>query len=126
MVLLIENEFYWDSPPIKLQVEDQSAEIENLFILSPPKVPLHKLITAEATIHSYKPGKKYKIAFWQNSPSGYEKIGESDTDTFQSNEEKSYTIEFSPSEPGIHEIHAYLYENDKLLSRDYERVITKD
>jgi hypothetical protein len=94
VVLLIENEFYWDSPPIKLQVEDQSAEIENLFILSPPKVPLHKLITAEATIHSYKPGKKYKIAFWQNSPSGYEKIGESNTDTFQSNEEKSYTIEF--------------------------------
>lgn len=61
--------------------------------------------------------------FWQDSPSGYEKIVESDTDTFQINEEKSYSVEFSPSEHGIHEIHAYLYENGKLLSRDYDRVI---
>jgi len=117
------REFYWDSPPIKLSVENQSAEIKNLFVMSGPQIKLHKLIKAKATIQTYKPNEGYLLKFWQNSPTKYKLMGEIETGIIKENTERNYSIEFAPNEVGLHEIHVYLYEKNNLISREKDKVM---
>ncbi|MBD3172802.1 hypothetical protein GF326_10050 [Candidatus Bathyarchaeota archaeon] len=104
-------------------MEDEIAEIKNVFVLSKPKVKKHKLIDAEATILTYRSDHSYVLKFWLNSPSSYEQIDEVETGTLDKDMEKTYSIDFSIEETGRHELHVYLYEDSELISRERDKLI---
>lgn len=121
-----EERFEWQSPPIRMKVGEEDAELKSLLILGESSRIIGDTLKAEATVKTLKHDVQVTIDFWINTPSEkYSKIGEIVTSVLQPGDTK-HLIEFTPTEPGLYTIHAYLYEGSRQIDRQSDKVFIKE
>lgn len=109
--------FFWTSPNIELHVGTTSAKLNNVFALTHPYAT-EETIESEAVIEGVVGGEDLKVVFWHDSPSSYDKLGETTIENVDVGEIVKTSIEFTPEESGIHEIYAFLYDDGRYIGSD--------
>lgn len=109
--------FFWISPNMYIQVGVTTAKLRNVFALTHPYAP-EETLEAEAVVEGVTGGDNFKVIFWHESASKYEKLGESEIENINAGEVKKASIEFTPDESGLHTIYGYLYDDAKYIGTD--------
>lgn len=132
-----EDYFFWLSPRVRLDVDITTARLNNVFALTHPHVAMNDTIKAEALIEGVTGGEGFNVEFWHDSPYSlfedipevnarapriFEKIADVSIEKLFPGEVKRPSIEFTPNEKGVHEIHVYLYDNKKYIGCDKDTV----
>jgi hypothetical protein len=110
--------FFWTSPNIEIYVGITTAKLRNVFALTHPYAVGGETLEAEAVVEGVTGGDNFLITFWHDSPSSFEKLGETKIEKLGPGEVKKSSIEFTPNESGRHEIHAYLYDDHRYIGTD--------
>lgn len=114
--------FFWTSPRVEIDVGVTRAKLRNVFALTHPHAILDETIEAEAVVEGVIGGADFTVSFWHDSPSSYEKIGETKIESLEAGEVIRPSIEFTPEESGIHDIYVYLYHDTKYIGSDSDTI----
>ena len=121
-----EERFEWQSPPIRIRVGEEAAELISLLILGDSLRIVGDTLNVEATVRALKHNVQVTIDFWVNTPKEkYTKIGEITTSVLQQGDTK-HLIEFTPSETGLYTVYAYLYEGSRQIDRQSDKVFIRE
>lgn len=103
--------FWWESPRIYINIIEQTAELESLFVLSNPHTSVGKTLRVEATIKGLKKSVGLNLEFWAHTPSEkFEELAKIKVKELFAGEEAKYSTEFTTNETGIYSLQAYLYD----------------
>lgn len=120
-----EEDFFWDSPTIEIDVGVTSARLRNVFAMSHPHVMLEDTIEAEAMVEGVAGGENLNLTFWMDVPSSHKKIGSADIGSMEPGEVARRSVEVTPQESGMHKIIAYLYEGTKYIGKKTDTIWVK-
>jgi hypothetical protein len=121
-----EERFEWQSPPIRVKVGEEAAELLSLLILGESSRKIGDTLEVEATLRALKNNVQVTIDFWVNTPrEKYMKIGEITTSILQQGDTK-HIIEFTPTEKGLYTVYIYLYEKSRQIDRQSDKVFIKE
>ncbi len=120
-----EEDFFWDSPTIEIDVGVTSARLRNVIAMTHPHVMLDDTIEAEAIVEGIEGGEDLNLTFWMDAPSSHKKIGSGDIGSMDPGEVARKSIEVTPQEPGMHKIITYLYEGTKYIGKKTETIWVK-
>jgi hypothetical protein len=114
------HHFHWDSPLLKEVVLGDPAEIESIFV-SNPYGKIGRELDVEAVIVAKAVSSGLTLSFWTDKPSGIcEEIADIKTRHMSKGEEVSYTGKMTPKEEGYYTVYASLYDDYRLIDRDYD------
>ena len=114
--------FFWTSPRLRLDVGIPTARLKYVFALTHPHVALNDSIEAEAVVEGVAGGEDYRVTFWHDAPSSFEKIADVNIEKLSPGEVKRLSIDFTPKEKGVHEIYVYLYDDSKYIGSEKETI----
>lgn len=114
--------FFWTSPKLEIEAGFTEARLRNVFALMHPHALAKRTIEVDAVIESVTGGEDFRLVFWHDSPSSYDKIGETEITRLEPREEVTKSTEFTPEECGIHEIHVYLYHDNKYFGSGMDTI----
>lgn len=120
---LEDNEFHWESPPIRITTGREVAEIESLLAQTTPYPTLGTPVTSKVRVRSMVATENLVIAFWVETPSG-ELLSPDKTGLGQqpANTVVERDMEITPEEQGIYIIHAYLYDGARRIDHATEHL----
>ncbi|MCJ7631738.1 hypothetical protein MUP77_04985 [Candidatus Bathyarchaeota archaeon] len=105
------DHFWWESPWLYVNMVEQKAELERLFVLSEPYTSIGKTIKVEATIRGLVTSSGLDLMFWAYTPSGKsEELARIEMRGLSEGEEAKYSTDFTPEETGLYTVYAYLYD----------------
>ena len=114
------DHFHWDSPLIREEVLGDPAEIESIFV-SNPYGNIGRELEVEAVVKGLGDSDGLRLAFWTDTPSGmYEELADIRTRKMSRGEETSYKAKIKPKEEGYYTVYANLYDDYRLIDRDYD------
>jgi hypothetical protein len=114
------NHFHWDSPLIREEVLGDPAEIESIFV-SNPYGNIGRELEVEAVVKGLGDSDGLRLSFWTDTPSGiYEELADIKTRKMSRGEETSYKAKIKPKEEGYYTVYANLYDDYRLIDRDYD------
>jgi len=115
--------FHWESPDIKLTVEDVSAELVSLLALTEPEPTVGNVIRCEATLRGRVRSEGLKLEFWAQTPGGeFEELAIVETKALSPEEEARYVAEIEAREAGRYKIYAYLFDGTTRIGREVETI----
>jgi hypothetical protein len=114
------DHFHWDSPLLREEILGDPAEIERIFV-SNPYGNIGRELEVEAVIKGLGDSDGLNLAFWTDTPSGeYEEIADMKTRRMSKGDEASYKAKVKPKEEGYYMVYANLYDDHRLIDRDYD------
>jgi len=115
--------FHWESPPRRIAVGEEIAELVSLFALTDPYPRPGETITCEATLRGITTSAGLILEFWIETPGGEsispDKVA---TETLARGQTATYTAEFTPEEQGIYVLHAYLFDDVRRIGHKTEYI----
>ena len=121
-----EERFEWQSPPIRVKVGEEAAELVSLLIKGESIRMKGESLEVEATVRALKHDVKVTVDFWVNTPNEkYSKIGEVRTSVLQPGNTK-HIIEFIPTETGLYSVYAYLYDGSRQIDKQSDKVFIRE
>jgi hypothetical protein len=113
----------WESPYIKIKSGDEVVELSNVFALTEPYPPPGKTIRFEAVVRGLSESEGLNLEFWVDTPSGmFKELAILETKKLKAGEVARHAAELTPSEEGLHTIHAYLYDNGRQIGHETDMV----
>lgn len=114
---LKDNErFFVETPPVKITVGRQDAELESISALTEQYTSIGKAVKVEAKVKALKDTTDLSLEFKVEEPSGDSKTLEKiEIKRLSGGQEARFTTEVTPKETGFHIIHAYLYHHFKRI-----------
>ncbi len=119
--------FHWESPGLPIVVGHEVAELVSLFALTEPYPALGEQIRCEATVRSLTESEGLRLEFLIETTDGeFEGLEDMETEKAAAGETERYTVTLMPQEPGLHTVHAYLYDGAKRIGHEEDRVDVQD
>ena len=116
------DHFHWDSPLLREEVLGDPAEIERIFV-SNPYGTIGRELEVEAVIKGLGHSEGLNLAFWADTPSDeYEEIAEMKIRRMSKGDEASYKAKIKPKEEGTYTVYVNLYDDYRLIDRDYDMI----
>jgi hypothetical protein len=114
--------FHWESPPRRIAVGAELAELVTVFGLSEPYARPGETLTIEAVLRGLTTTSGLILEFWVETPSGESlSVDKTATDLLNPGQVETYKADFVPEEEGIYVIHAYVFDDTRRIDhkRDY-------
>ncbi len=119
--------FHWESPGLPIIVGHEVAELVSLFALTEPYPALGEQIRCEATVRSLAESEGLRLEFLVETADGeFEGLEDMETEKLAADETERYIATLMPQEPGLHTVHAYLYDGAKRIGHEMDRVDVQD
>jgi hypothetical protein len=114
------DHFHWDSPLLREGVLGDPAEIESIFV-SNPYGNIGRELEIEAVVKGLGDSEGLRLLFWTDTPSGeFEELADLKTRKLSKGDEASYKGKIKPKEEGYYTVYANLYDDNRLIDRDYD------
>jgi hypothetical protein len=86
-----------------------------------PNCYIGRELEVEAVVKGLGDSDGLRLAFWTDTPSGmYEDLADIRTRKMSRGEETSYKAKIKPKEEGYYTVYANLYDDYRLIDRDYD------
>ena len=116
------DHFHWDSPLVREQVLGDPAENESIFV-SNPYGTIGRELDVEAVLIGLGESNGLGLSFWADTPSNaYEEIADMKTEKLSDGEEATYRAKIKPKEEGYYTVYVNLYDDYRLIDRDYDTI----
>ena len=120
--------FHWESPPRRVAVGAETAELVSVFVLSDPEPRRGESVTIEATLRGLTTASGLILEFWVETPSGESmSVDKTATEFLNPGEVATYKSDpFVPEEEGVYVIHVYLFDGMRRIAHgtDYFSIAT--
>ncbi len=119
------DHFYWESPAVLIRVGPELAELESVFALQEPYVPLGQVIECEACVRSITDSDNLRLEMYAEDPEGnVHQIEDASVGKMAPEELLTYKTRFRPQKEGRYVIHGYLFFGADRLDHkmDYAKV----
>lgn len=94
-----------------------------LIFVSNPYGNIGRELEAEAIVRGLGDSDGLKLSFWTDTPSGeYEELAELKTRKLVRGDEAEYKAKIKPKEEGFYRVYVNLYDDYRLIDRDYDIV----
>jgi hypothetical protein len=115
--------FSWESPLLTMRVAGARAELESLFVLTHPPIPVGKTFDIEATVKGLEVSEGLDLDFWVDAPSGRsEQLIMMKTKKLSAGERQTLSTKVTPKETGFYTVYASLYDGYRRIGRQNNRV----
>jgi len=115
--------FHWESPYIKMRLDEVGAEFVSLFYLSGCYPPKGKVLRMETVIRGLGKLKSADVEFWLEEPDKeFKEIDVYSLKNLKKGEIRRRATEFIPQKEGLYTIYGYLYEGNKRTAVIREKI----
>jgi hypothetical protein len=119
--------FHWESPRLRMKVDQDAATLVSLFALTEPYPRLGERIRVEATLQGAAESQDLRLEFWAETPEEQAvELGTVEPKDLVNGEEVRYAVEITPRQEGMYTLYAYLYDGARRIGHELEHVRVRD
>lgn len=117
--------FYWESPHIRISIGSEVAKIKNMFVMSEPYPTMGGKLEIETILKGKRQNQKsLRLEIWAQNPKGkFKELAEIKPKMLSKGEEIAFSTEIIPKVSGEYIIHSYLFQDDKRIGHEIDKIV---